>query len=593
MFRVKLLLAALAAAGIAAAAAPSREVKPEFIGLGSALCRPPAGNPANYKLLLKVAQAQNELKPFSRAQATAPLSEEDDPPLWDNLGWLKWPITTSDKLAQLYFNQGLSLTYGFNHDEARRAYRKAQKLDPECAMCYWGEALVLGPNINAPMAPEANAPALASLEKAREFAHRASPVEQALIAALSERYSPDPEAKRSDLDLAYANAMAKVAASFPDDQHIATLYAEALMDLSPWDYWEAAGAKPKGRTEEILKTLERVLLANPNHPGAIHYYIHMVEASANPKRALPYARRLGDLIPGAGHLVHMPFHIFYRAGLYKEAIEANKAAVAADEEYLAQIQATGLYPQGYYPHNVHSLMASAQMAGDGETAISAAEKLQGIVSNDAARNVPWVQPIVVAPYFAHVQFSTAKTILAIPDPGGELPYVKAIWHYARGVALARNGDSAAARGELGAISALAQTPEIESLAASGIPAGYVLQIAQHVVKARIAQSSGDLATAISEFETAAKLEDALAYSEPPYWYYPVRQSLGAALLAAGKLDQAEQAFRTSLARSPNNGWALYGLQKVFEKRGDQTQARSARKLFDRAWAGDALSLRNL
>ncbi|MGH8772521.1 MAG: tetratricopeptide repeat protein, partial [Burkholderiales bacterium] len=256
-------------------------------------------------------------------------------------------------------------------------------------------------------------------------------------------------------------------------------------------------------------------------------------------------------------------------------------------------QATGLYPQGYYPHNVHSLMASAQMAGDGETAISAAEKLQGIVSTDAARNIPWVQPIVVAPYFAHAQFSAAETILAIPDPGGDLPYVKAMWHYARGVAFARNGDLQAARGELDAISALGQTLEIASLNANGIPASDVLKIAQHVVRARIAQSSGDLAAAISEFESAARLEDALAYSEPPYWYYPVRQSLGAALLAAGKLDQAEQAFRASLARSPNNGWALYGLQKVFEKRGDRTQARTSKKIFDQAWAGDPLSLAQL
>ncbi len=595
MFRVKFLIAALATVGITAAAAPSREDKPEFIGLGNAFCRTPAGNPANYKLLLKVAQPQNELKPFSRAQemTSSPLSQEDDPPLWDNLGWLKWPISTEDKLAQLYFNQGLSLTYGFNHDEARRAYRKAQKLDPECAMCYWGEALVLGPNINAPMVPEANAPALAALEKAREFAPRASPFEQALIGALAERYSANPEAKRNELDSAYADAMAKVAARFPNDQHISALYAESLMDLSPWDYWEAGGARPKGKTGEILKTLERILAADPNHPGAIHYYIHVVEASANPKRALPYARRLGELIPGAGHLVHMPFHIFYRVGLYKEAIEANKAAVVADENYLSQMQATGLYPQGYYPHNVHSLMASAQMAGDGETAISAAEKLQGIVSTDAARNIPWVQPIVVAPYFAHAQFSAAETILAIPDPGGDLPYVKAMWHYARGVAFARNGDLQAARGELDAISALGQTLEIASLNANGIPASDVLKIAQHVVRARIAQSSGDLAAAISEFESAARLEDALAYSEPPYWYYPVRQSLGAALLAAGKLDQAEQAFRASLARSPNNGWALYGLQKVFEKRGDRTQAWSAKKLFDQAWAGDPLSLAQL
>ena len=533
----------------------------------------------------KLAAAKTEVRPFPTIAPASAEAASTPPPLWDNLGKLHFAISTTNPLAQRYFDQGLKLAYAFNHAEAARAFRQAQRLDPDCALCYWGEALVLGPNINAPMDAAANTAALDAMERAQARAAKADARERALIDALARRYASDPGAERAALDAAYAEAMGKVTARYPRDADIALLHAEALMNLSPWDYWEAAGARPKGRTAEILATLEKVLRNRPDHPGAIHFYIHIMEASTQPGRALPYADRLGSLMPGAGHLVHMPFHIYYRVGQYKDAIEANQRAVAADEAYLAETSPTGIYPLAYYPHNIHSLMTSAQMAGDGKSAVAAAEKLARVVSQDAGRSIPWVQPILVAPYFTHAQFSAPDTTLALPDPGDALPYVKAMWHYARGVAQAMRGDPAAARGEVEAMRRLAQSGDYSGLVAGGVPALDVIALAQHVVLGRIAQSAGDWAMARAEFEQAVALEDKLLYSEPPYWYYPVRQSLGAVLLAAGRLDEAEAAFRQSLLRAPNNGWALHGLAATYQKLGKQRAAATARQQFARAWVG--------
>ncbi|MBW8305563.1 MAG: hypothetical protein K0M46_01650 [Thiobacillus sp.] len=532
----------------------------------------------------KLAAAKTEVRPFP-TDVPAGDAASAPPPLWDNLGTLQFAIGTQNPLAQRYFDQGLKLAYAFNHAEAARAFRQAQRLDPDCAMCHWGEALVLGPNINARMDEAAGAAALAAITRAEALAPKASARERELIAALARRYASDPKAERAALNAAYAEAMGRVAARYPRDTDITLLYVEALMNLSPWDYWEAAGARPKGRTAEILAALENVLQRQPDHPGAIHYYIHMVEASSNPRRALPYADRLGSQMPGAGHLVHMPFHIYYRVGQYKDAIEANRRAVAADEAYLAEARPEGIYPLAYYPHNIHSLMTSAQMAGDGASAIAASEKLARVVSQDAGRSIAWVQPILVAPYFAHAQFSAPATTLALPDPGDELPYVKAMWHYARGVAHAWRGEPAAARAEVEALRRLARGTDFSGLAEAGVPAPEVIALAQHVVLGRIAQSAGDWAQARAEFEQAVALEDQLAYSEPPYWYYPVRQSLGAVLLAAGKLDEAETVFRQSLLRAPNNGWALHGLAATYQRLGKPDAAATARTKFTRAWIG--------
>ncbi|MHB1215214.1 MAG: tetratricopeptide repeat protein [Thiobacillus sp.] len=597
------LLYALSAAGLltgglllAQSSAPARAA-PDYDPLlqaPGAVCVSGAPSRQLIGYYQKLAAAKTEVRPFP---TNVPAGGDDafaPPPLWDNLGKLHFAIGTKNPLAQRYFDQGLKLAYAFNHAEAARAFRQAQRLDPDCALCHWGEALVLGPNINAPMDPAAGAAALAAITRAQALAPKAGARERELIAALARRYSGDAAAERGALDAAYAEAMGKVAARYPRDADITLLYVEALMNLSPWDYWEAAGARPKGRTAEILAALENVLQRQPDHPGASHYYIHMVEASSTPRRALPYADRLGSQMPGAGHLVHMPFHIYYRVGQYKDAIEANRRAVAADEAYLAEARPEGIYPLAYYPHNIHSLMTSAQMAGDGASAIAASEKLAHVVSQDAGRSIAWVQPILVAPYFAHAQFSAPATTLALPDPGDELPYVKAMWHYARGVAHAWRGEPAAARAEVDALRRLAQGADFSGLVEAGVPAPAVIALAQHVVLGRIAQSAGDWARARAEFEQAVALEDTLAYSEPPSWYYPVRQSLGAVLLAAGKLDEAETVFRQSLLRAPNNGWALHGLAATYQRLGKPSAATTARSQFTQAWVGpDAPDLARL
>jgi tetratricopeptide (TPR) repeat protein len=575
----------LAASSNASAMQPVRYFDPVLSG---ALCTSDADS--RRRLLnyyLKVAAA-TETKPFP-PPAGEVVDAGSNAPLYDDLGDLSFPITAKNPLAQRYFDQGLRLTYGFNHAEARRAFRTAQKHDPDCAMCAWGEALVLGPNINAPMEADAVAPAIAAVRKARENSAPASAREQALIAAIAERYSSDPKAERRALDAAYATAMERVAAQFPDDDNIQTLYAEALMDLSPWDYWEAGGGKPKGRTQDIVRSLETVLARSPEHPGATHYYIHMMEASSAPERALPYARRLAAAVPGAGHLVHMPFHIYYRVGDYKAAVAANKAAVVIDEAYIAREKPVGIYPMAYYPHNVHSLMASAQMAGDGAAAVAAAEKLARIVSEDAARAVPMAQPIAVAHYFAHAQFSTPAVVLALRAPGDDLPFVKAMWHYARGVAYAADKNVAAARDEAAAIERLA-TGDFSALTAAGIPAPDMLGLARQVVLGRIALAEGRLPAARAAFEQAVATQDRLNYSEPPYWYYPVSQSLAAVLLRQGDLDAAEDAFRASLARAPNNGWALYGLSEVYRRMGRADAVAEVTRRLDEAWAGDRNAL---
>jgi tetratricopeptide (TPR) repeat protein len=572
------------------AVAASREARaaPLLPTAGSAPICHGAAMAAGKTVATRLAASRTEVPP-SEIQATTPAPDfvNTDPPVWDGLGTVTYKITTSKPEAQTYFDQGLRLTYAFNHTEAQRAFREAQKLDPQCAMCFWGEALVLGPNINLPMPEDAVAPAFAAARKAQAMAGAASPREQKLIAALTTRYVDDPKADRKPLDAAYAAAMAKVAAEFPDDDEIAVLYAEAVMDVSPWNYWQPGGQEPTPETAAIVPTLERVLARNPNHPGAMHYYIHAVEASDRPERAEPVADRLRGAVPAAGHLVHMPSHIYYRLGRYLDALTVNKTAVAVDETYLDATRAPmGVYRLGYYPHNIHFVMASAQMAGDGPVVVAAAEKLRGLIPDDIARTIAMTQPVKAAPYFAHAQFSAADTILALPDPGATIPYVQAMWRYARGVAYAGKGDVAAARGEAVAIATIEHTADFSLLQEVAIPAEEVLQLARAVLLGRIAQAQGNGKEAIAQFEQAAALQDALPYMEPPYWYYPVRQTLAAALLQAGRLNEAEEQFRLALARAPNNGWSYYGLAEVYKARGDSEAARKAETKLDSTWIGD-------
>ena len=553
--------------------------------LAGSICHTPAATGAP-NMMLRLTQTEVPRAAMSAANS-APAFAETEPPLWAGLGSITYKITTGNERAQAYFDQGLRLAYAFNHAEAQREFRMAQKLDPDCAMCFWGESLVLGPNINLPMQEDAVAPAYAAVQKATALAGKASPREQALIAALATRYGNDPKAARAPLDAAYAAEMAKVAAQFSDDNEIATLYAEAVMDLSPWNYWKPGGREPNPQSVPIVPTLERVLARDPNHPGAIHLYIHAVEASDRPKRAEPFADRLRGAIPGAGHLVHMPSHIYYRVGRYLDALEDNKTAVKVDEKYLTETNAPmGVYRLGYYPHNVHFVMASAQMAGDGPTVIAAAEKLGQLIPSEAAKGIAMVQPVKAAPYFAHAQFSTPETILALPDPGDAIPYVKAMWLYVRGVALVANRDFAGATAAASAIETIERTADFKLLKDSGVPAQEVLRIARTVILARVAQAKGDYRTAIIRFERAAALQDALAYTEPPYWYYPIRQSLAAALLQAGRYAEAERQFQRALSRAPANGWSYYGLAELYKARGNTSAARKAEADLARIWIGD-------
>jgi tetratricopeptide (TPR) repeat protein len=604
-FQMNTLAAGLGLALMSAtslSAAPATEFFDPLLSDAAALCGPTGMDQrklfAFYQKIAAAAQAAKaKSEPKSEKTETKSEPKSDPPvfgasadaPLYDNLGSISFKVTTKRFLAQRYFDQGLRLAYAFNHPEARRAFRTAQKHDPDCAMCYWGEALVLGPNINAPMDQPANLAALAAIKQAKEKAKDLTPREQALIAALDKRYSGDAKAERAKLDAAYAEAMEEAAKRFPDDADVQVLAAEAMMDQQPWDYWEAEGTKPKGKTRQVVALLEKTLDSYPEHAGAIHYYIHMMEASATPAKAEPFARRLASTMPGAGHLVHMPFHIYYRTGDYKAAVAANRSAAAIDEAYIKKESPTGIYPAAYYSHNVHSLMASAQMAGDGKSAVAAAEKLARIVSPDIARQVAQVQPIMASPYYAHAQFSTPDVILKLAAPADDLPYVKAMWHYARGVALAAKNDVAGARTEAQALATL-KSGKYEKLVEAGTPAPDVLALAHEIVLARIALAENKLDDARAAFERAVKLQDGLTYTEPPHWYYPVRQSLGAVLVRLGKLDAAEEVFRESLARAPNNGWALYGLSEVYRRSDQKAAHAAAQKRLEKAWAGSKRDL---
>lgn len=507
-------------------------------------------------------------------------------PFFEGLGDLTYPISTKSELAQRYFDQGLKLAYNFNHMEAIRSFRAAQMADKTCAMCYWGEAWALGPNINAPMDKAAYTPAYVALQKAIEHKDKASAKEQALIEALSHRYGPDIVEDRGPLDVAFAEAMKDVFATYGDDDVIGGIYVEAAMDTTPWNYWEENRYTPRPQVAHAIITAERLLARNPLNPVAIHLYIHLTEASSAPKRAEPHADRLAALMPGAGHLVHMPSHTYYRIGRYVDSLKTNINAVAADEAYLARVKAEGLYPLGYYPHNVHFVLVSAVMAGDVDTALQYAKKLDAVLPLEAASAQAWIQPIKVAPYFAYAKFGAVEDVMTLPDPGDSLPFVQAIWHYALAEAAIRGQDFDTAQEHAQAIADLRKNADFSNMLAGNVPALDILGIAHLTIKARLAQEQDDLDTAISYWEEAASLQDRLVYTEPPYWYYPVRQSLGAALLAAGDPDGAVKAFQAALIEAPNNGWSLYGLSEAYKAMGEEAMSKATRAHLATSWAGD-------
>ena len=526
--------------------------------------------------------------PLSTAEQETLVAEAESP-LFDGLGNHHHAITTTHPGAQRYFNQGMVIAFAFNHAESIRSFKAAQRLDDDCAMCFWGEALATGPNINvtsngkAIMSDGERTAAFAALQKAIARKAKANEVERDYIDALARRYDGDPATERKPLDLAYADAMRRLAARYPEDDDAQALFAEALMNTMPWDYW-LDGEKPKPETVEVLATLEEVLERSPEHPLALHLYIHAVEASSSPERAEAAADRLADLVPGAGHLVHMPAHIYWRVGRYNDASEANVRAAAVDEEYIAQCNAQGFYPALYYPHNIHFLWAASSMEGRSAIAIEAARKVAANVRLEMIEEFPPVEFFHTIPLLALTQFGKWDAVLAEAQPREDLEYSNAIWHYARATAQARKGNVAAARAEHGALAPLLETDKILALDGSDYPASIVLGIANDLVQGEIAMATNDLTAAIEHFETAVASQDGLPYMEPPFWYYPTRQSLGAALLAAGNAEVAEAVYLRDLEDYPRNGWSLFGLAESLEKQGKAEQATAARETFEKVWA---------
>jgi len=492
-------------------------------------------------------------------------------------------VTTSSPVAQVYFDQGLRLVYAFNHAEAIQAFESAQKLDPTCAMCFWGVGLALGPNINAPMEASAVKPALAAVAKARELAPKASEREQAYIAALATRYSDAPDADRAALDKAYAEAMRGVAKRFPDDLDAATLFAESLMDLTPWAYWKKNGEATE-YTAEIVAELERVMKADPRHPGANHYYIHAVEASGEPGKALASAKLLETLAPVAGHLVHMPAHTYMRVGRYAEASRANEKGAEADEAYMAWCKSGGFYVQAYYPHNLHFLWASQTFEGKAEASLATSKRLAEAVTADAARAAPPAHELYAVRYFAPVRFGKWERILAEPAPPDDLRYALGMWHWARGMALANGDKLDDAQKERDAVVALAGEDAVKNLAFLEGPASQLLEIASHLLGAEIAMKKSDPGAALRELDAAQAAEYGLAYTEPPGWPIPVRQYQGAALLAAARPADAEAVYRADLVEYPDNGWSLFGLAQSLRAQGKAAEAAQADASFQKAWA---------
>jgi tetratricopeptide (TPR) repeat protein len=510
-------------------------------------------------------------------------------PLFDGMGDYHREITASDPGAQRYFDQGMVLAFGFNHAEAIRSFRAAQRLDDRCAMCYWGEALATGPNINvtakgkAIMSPADQVSAYAALQKAIERRQYVSALEVELIDALAARYSPAPVDDRDPLDRAYASALGELARQYPADDDIAAMYAEAWMNTMPWNYWSDAGT-PRPEIAPVIAALEASIARNPRHPLTLHLYIHAMEASSNASRAEDEADTLLNLVPGSGHLVHMPAHLYWRVGRYHDAAEANVRAAAVDEAYITACNAQGFYPALYYPHNIHFLWAASSMEGRSAVAIDAARRLAANVRLEQIEQFPTVEFFHTVPLLALVQFGKWRELLEEPAPRSDLAYSTGIWHYARGTALAKTGEVAAARAEHDALVPLQANDKVLSLDGADYPASTLLEIADALLAGEIALASEDLGAAVTQFERAVAIQDTLPYTEPPFWYYPTRQSLGIDLVRAGRAADAEQVYRQDLEQYPHNGWSTYGLIQSLEAQGKNAEAAGHREHFAMMWS---------
>lgn len=503
-------------------------------------------------------------------------------PRLQNLGDHTFPVRTRNRDAQRFMNQGLNLAYAFNHAEAGRAFREAARLDPNLAMAYWGQALVLGPNINAPMDPANESRAYELIQQAVALKSRASRSEQAYIDALAMRYSGNP-AERAERDLGYAQAMKELHERYPNDLNAATLYVEAMMDLRPWGYWMRDGTPHEG-TAEIVALTERIIARDPRHPGALHLYIHLLEPTREAWKAEQAADTLLTLMPAAGHMVHMPAHIYQRVGRYADAIHSNELAILADEDYITQCRAQGLYPMGYYPHNIHFLWFAATFDGQSALAIDSARKLAVGVPDEVLVEAPMLAIFRVTPYFALTRFGRWQEMLTEPPPPAGQPFLQAGWHYARGLSLLATGRVSEAEAELVALNAMMGDPGLDAPLFSPNTGRAVMVVAPQVLAGEIAATRGDFDTALLHLERAVRLEEALVYTEPAEWHYPVRHTLGAVLLQAGRPGEAETVYWADLARHPDNGWALYGLMQALSAQGKQDEAALIQARFLEVWA---------
>jgi tetratricopeptide (TPR) repeat protein len=511
--------------------------------------------------------------------------------LMQGYGDLHHPVSTSSAQAQQFFDQGLRQIYAFNHDEAARSFERAADIDHKLAMAYWGVAEAVGPNYNDPASDDRFVAAHVAIQKAVDFSGNASPAEQAYIKAMALRFPADPKADRRQAAEAYHDAMRELVKQFPDDLDAATLFAESGMNLHPWGLWMVDGT-PREGTEEIVATLESVIKRDPNHLGAIHYYIHSVEASKSPERALAGANRLAALAPAAGHIVHMPAHVYIRTGDYAAAVKTNQEAAAVDQAYIRASGAQGIYPMMYYSHNLHFIAMCSAMNGNYEEANKSADMLAAHVGPHV-KDMPPLEGFMTIPIAVDVRFHKWDEILKMPKPNPEMKTTTAFWHFARGMALASKGKIAESEAEQKSVSeAEANTPE-DMIFAMPVnnKAKDVLKIARDVLSAKIALAKKDNAGAIALLQNAVTVQDTLKYSEPEDWFFPVRESLGAALLMNAENAGAEKVFREDLDHHPRNPRSLFGLQQALKAQGKEYDAAFVQKQLQTSWKGGNTQLK--
>jgi tetratricopeptide (TPR) repeat protein len=547
-----------------------------IVAIGLAGCgesAPPAEAPAEPVDTSEVSSApETDVASWPTGESSIDPGYEATPegvaPLLEGIGPVDFPLTTEVDRARAYFNQALTFSYGFNHAEAERSFREAARLDPSCGICWWGVALVNGPNINKAMDDAQAAPAWEAVQNALANKEGASELELALIDAVATRYSEDG-GDRAALDAVYAGSMRAVAEQFPDNPHVLALYAESLMDLYPWSYWNEDGS-PKEHTEALVAAIERAIEIDPEHPGALHLYIHTME-QYTPEKAVSAADALGPLVPVAGHLVHMPSHIYLRVGRYHDAVLANTEASLADEDYITQCDAQGFYPAGYYPHNIHFLWYSAMMEGHKGLAVSSAQRLHEKIDLDMARQFGSIQRYLAVRAATYIRFGMWEEALAEPPAPEGMPMTTFMRDYAQGVALAATGQLDAARENLTRMQAQRDSGELDAVMdRQGDIANLLSEIAMQLVEAEIARNEANDEAEIGHLQAAIAAQDALPYTEPPFWHFPVRQALGSAYLRMGEPELAQTAFEEDLVNFPNNGWSLFGLKQALAAQGEPT-----------------------